>query len=315
MLHDQVVGEAGHAGAVAQQAGRHLQAGGRLGRDGLRLSPRPVRRVGGQGGHHLLGPVVGEQAVDFVAHGADGGGAGIGGEGRQDLLGLLGVGRQHLLQGRQVGGGDEVGRQAHRQAVRRLQPSAGQGQVEPRTTRQAGQEPPGADVGEQADAGLGHGEGRAFGGHLIARGPADADPAAHGHPVHHRDHRLGIAEDQVVQLVLDEEEPPRRHAVAHGAVGQGADVAAGAEAPLAGVVDQHRVQGRIVQPGQQGRDHPLADAGGQGAEGLRPVDRQPAQRAVTADQDFGFDGGLAHPLSISRAMITRMISLVPSRIW
>ena len=53
--------------------------------------------------------------------------------------------------------------------------------------------------------------------------------------------RLGIVEQQVVEPVLGEEELARLRAVARPALGQHADVAAGAEAALAGVVDQDQL--------------------------------------------------------------------------
>ncbi len=253
-----------------------------------------------------------EQGVDVGAQGGDRRRAGIGGEGRQHLGGLLGVGGEHLLQRREIGGGHEVGRQADGAAIGGLEARAGERQPQAGSAGQAWQEPAGADVREEADAGLRHGEGGALGDDPIAGGPGDADAAAHGDAVHDGDHRLGVGEDQVVELVFDEEEPPRDDAVAGGARGQGADIAAGGKAAIAGVVDEDGVQGGIGPPGQERGDHRLAHAGGERAQGGGAVEGQAAERAVAAGEDFGFS---AHDLNISRAMITRMISLVPSRIW
>ncbi len=172
--------------------------------------------------------------------------------------------------------------------------------------------PAAADVGEEADAGLRHGEGGPLGGDAPPRRRRDADPAAHGDPVHHRDDRLGIGEEQVVEAVFGEEEFARRRAALPRAVGEKADVAAGAEAALAGMVDQHRLDAGVAAPREQGLDHQPAHAKRQGAERLGPVQRQPPDPALDARQNLRL--GLAHFKS-SRAMITRMISLVPSRIW
>jgi hypothetical protein len=96
-----------------------------------------------------------------------------------------------------------------------------------------------------------------------------------------------VGEQQMVQLVLGVEEGPRLLGVARAAVGQHADVAAGAEAALAGVVDDDHVDLGILLPVQQGGDHDLAHGLGQGVQRLGPVQRQPADVFLNADKDFG----------------------------
>ncbi|OIQ86062.1 hypothetical protein GALL_320750 [mine drainage metagenome] len=114
----------------------------------------------------------------------------------------------------------------------------------------------------------------------------------------------------MVQSVFREEELPGRLAVTSPALGQHADVAAGAEPALAGMVQQDQLDGRIVLPGQQGLGHRHAHGCGQGVQGLGTVEGEAADAALDPDQNF-----VGHWRSSSRAMITRMISLVPSRIW
>ena len=117
--------------------------------------------------------------------------------------------------------------------------------------------------------------------------------------------------EQVIEAILGEEEPPRLHAIAGDAVGQGADIAAGAETPIAGMIDDHRLDRAVPPPGEQRGDHRLAHRGGEGPKGIAAIQRQAPYRPFDADDDFG----TAHRRNISRAMITRMISFVPSRIW
>ena len=167
---------------------------------------------------------------------------------------------------------------------------AGQGQPQARLARQPRQEPAAADVREQANAGLGHGEGSPLGGDPHSGRQRQADAAAHGHPVHHRDDRLGIGEQQVVQLVLGMEEPARRHRVARPALGEHADVAAGAESALAAMVDEDALDRFVVAPDRQRIDDVLAHHQGQGVQGLGPVQRDPPDAGLDATEDFGFVG-------------------------
>jgi hypothetical protein len=210
---------------------------------------------------------------------------------------------QNFLQFRHLSALHKVRCDAQRQAVGAAQPRAGQGQPHPGLPRQARQMPAAADVGEKPDAGLRHGETGPLGRNAIARRHGQPHPAAHGHPVHDRDDRLGIVEQQRVQLVLDEEEPPRRHAVPRAALRQHADVAAGAEAALAGMVDQHGVDGGIASPADQRQDHRLAHGRVQRMQRRRPVQGQPANAVLNPDQHLI----AAH----ERAMMTFIISVEP----
>jgi hypothetical protein len=112
----------------------------------------------------------------------------------------------------------------------------------------------------------------------------NADAAAHGDAVDQRDDRLGVREQQMVELILGVEEFARGLAVALARLRQHADVAAGAEAARAGgVVDQDRAHARILTPRQERLDHVAAH-----------VRRQRMQRlgAVQADaREAGGDGG------------------------
>ncbi len=80
---------------------------------------------------------------------------------------------------------------------------------------------------------------------------------------------------------------PRPLAAGRGAVGQEADVAPGAEAPLATVVDEDSLDGRIASPRKKGLRHERNHAGGQGAQGLGSVEAQAADLALHLDQHLG----------------------------
>ncbi len=74
------------------------------------------------------------------------------------------------------------------------------------------------------------------------------------------------------------------------------------------MIDDHRANGGIVTPAEKGVDHDPAHVEIERVDRGRTVQGQPPHGAVDGDKD-----GLAH-FNSSRAVITRMISLVPSRI-
>ena len=86
--------------------------------------------------------------------------------------------------------------------VGRAHDLAGQAEVDAGFARRVRQQPGAADVGDQADAGLRHGELRALGDDAVARVAGQADAAAHDDAVLDGDVRLGVAADQRVEPVL-----------------------------------------------------------------------------------------------------------------
>uniref|UniRef100_A0A0N4ZJN4 LigA n=1 Tax=Parastrongyloides trichosuri TaxID=131310 RepID=A0A0N4ZJN4_PARTI len=206
IFHRHVVGEVGQGRPRADLAQRDLQRLRRLGLQDVQLLQRPLRTVGLKGGDDLLDRVEGEQAVNGLAVRCQRRRPGVPGGAVGDRLGISGPGQQIGLQRLDALRRDEVGVNAQRHRIRRLQPRAGQGQPHSRLARQARQEPAAAYVGEQADAGFRHGVGGALGGDADVGGFADAHAAAHDDAVHHRRDRLGIDEHQMVQLILGLEE-------------------------------------------------------------------------------------------------------------
>ncbi|MNQ78238.1 hypothetical protein D3C85_931430 [compost metagenome] len=91
----------------------------------------------------------------------------------------------------------------------------------------------------------------------------------------------------MVQLILGLEEGPGLRRIPRPALGDHADVAPGAEATLARMVDQHRLHGIIAAPAQQRLDHRLAHGPVQRMDRLGPVQGDAADMVLDAGDDFG----------------------------
>ncbi len=179
----------------------------------------------------------------------------------------------------------------------------------------ARQEVGGADIGEEADAGLRHGEGDLVGHHPMRAVHRDAHTAAHDDAVDERDVGLGVAEDPPVETVLLAVEPDRILDAVPG-LGDRADVAAGAEGAAGGGLDDHGTHLRVLAPGDELERESLDHAAGQRVEGPLPIEDRHAEPALALEADALRLRYLGRHQSASsrRAMMTRMISLVPSRI-
>ena len=88
------------------------------------------------------------------------------------------------------------------EAFRAIEPPAIKPQKLRHSARKAREITPAAHIGEQADAGLGHGEYRAFGGDAVFAGAGDAHAAAHGDAVHEDDARLAIGIHVMVHAIF-----------------------------------------------------------------------------------------------------------------
>ena len=113
----------------------------------------------------------------------------------------------------------------------------------------------------------------------------------------------------MVELIFGVEEGARLRSVAPTALGDGADVAAGAEAAPLRVIDRDQPDRRILAPLDERRTHRLAHPKCQRMERLGPVEAKTADPALGADQYL-----VGHCRSSSRATMTRITSFVPSRI-
>src|SRR5690606_29147405 len=179
-----------------------------------------------------------------------------------------------------------------------------------------------AHVGDEADAHLGHADLGPLGDDAVAAVTGQADAAAHHDAVHDHHVRLGVAADQRVEDVFVAPEPAGgRIGVRTACLGVGVDghdVAAGAQAALTGAGDDDGADLLVVGPGAQrlgdGQRHRVV----QRVDRLGTVERDQAEAVALVDQNLGFRRGVvvahAAPTTV-RATTTRMISLVPSRIW
>ena len=161
----------------------------------------------------------------------------------------------------------------------------------PSAPGQRRQEPAAADIGKQADAAFRHGEQGALGRNAVRAMHRKPDPAAHGHPVDQRHIGLGIVMDAPVQHVFAAEEVgvgmvghPRR-ALRPGIVDRH-QIAAGTEGPVAGPAHHHRMDRRVVGPGQESGLHGLDHLQGQRVERPRPVEGNEPDRPGRFEQDL-----------------------------
>src|SRR5690606_18755003 len=135
---------------------------------------------------------------------------------------------------------------------------------------------------------------------------------------------------QVIEAVLDFEEPARigvvprvTGLVVQDGVVDAVQVAARAKRLFASAVENHERYGRVVRPRHELVVQDLAHGQGETVQRTRAVQcRPPHLQTPRADdlEQHNISIILHHlmstPLSmIWRAMMTRMISLVPSRIW
>ena len=138
-----------------------------------------------------------------------------------------------------------------------------------------------------------------------------ADAAAHVDAVDQRDVRLRIALDRGVEDVFVAVELERIGRFRLPGFIQRANVTARAEGPVAVAANSDGFDRIVFGPFVKLRFHCHAHALRQRVQRLWAIERDEAERATALEQDFGF---FRHCRNISRATITRMISLVPSSI-
>ena len=287
VFHAHHVGEVGHRRAVGQLPHGDRAGQGRFAAQRRQFLGCPVATIGFEGGDHARDTVGGEQAVDI---GAVLDNAGERGTGAMGLEGRADVGR--VVGERRNGIGQRVRRQImrgqpDRETFRPIEPRTRQPEEHPDLSRQARQIPAAPDIGEQADPGFGHGKARVFGGDTIGAGQRDPHAAAHRNAVHDAHSRLGISEQPVIHLIFGAEERARGDAIALHAVGQHADVAAGAEAPAFGVIEDDGFD-RIVGFERGERFHDAeAHVGGKRVERLRSVEANAGNLALRCSDEVG----------------------------
>ena len=110
----------------------------------------------------------------------------------QRQIGIAGLG-QPLDEAGLVLGLHGVGGQARPQRIAIADAVAGQAEIHAETAAEVGQQMAAADIGEEADADLGHGELGVLGQHAVRAVEGDADAAAHDDAVDQRDIGFRVA--------------------------------------------------------------------------------------------------------------------------
>ena len=141
-------------------------------------------------------------------------------------------------------------RKPGRARLRALQLCARQAQKRAELPAEPRQRVGGADVGNHADAGLGHGDQRALGRDAVCAVHRQSDAASHGDAVDERDVRLGVFGDRLVHpvFVMEEALPIGRSGAAGGVDRH--DIAPGAKGAAAAAANDngfHRVVGQPVE--------------------------------------------------------------------
>ena len=190
-----------------------------------------------------------------------------------------------------------------------------EGGEEPELSGCAREQPRGTDVGQEADSRLGKAHARPFGHDAMGRVTGQAHPTPEHEPVHERDDGLGVAGDRGVEAILGAPERLGSSVAASHRVGERDDVAARAESAVARPVEQHGRDGTIGRPRLEGRRDEPDHLAGERVDRLGAVERHAPHAALDSRHDDGGDRGHRPPPSRWRPTMSRMISLVPSRIW
>ncbi len=205
---------------------------------------------------------------------------------------------QPLLEaGEPFGGNAQIGQlQTHR--IRAGQRHTGQPDIQFNLHRHDSQEMRGADIGQEADARLGHGDLRTLGDDAESRRLAEAHAAAHRNAVEQRHNRLRKRMQRVIEPVfVDKERLPTGLAARFHAV-QLAHVAARAEALFA-CAAQHHGDDPVISPAtlEQHREfthHRVR----QRVQRSRPVQRDDRDAVEHAKQDGRFGRQLRRSFGI-----------------
>ncbi|BDH56024.1 hypothetical protein MTP03_09630 [Tsukamurella sp. PLM1] len=295
--HDGLLGETLGQGAVSRALDEVEgdEDRGRAGRGELLAGGVGPRAGGGGEAREDLGDrIAAEDVGDLVERQRRVRGDGAEpGEGTVEILpreeGLLE--RPHRL------GRHEVRREPDGERIARADPRGGHAHELAEAPRQAAQQVGGADIGEEADRDLGHGDERLLRDHAVRAVDRDAHAATHVHAVDERDHGLGELREAQVHVVLVAEEGrevlPRHHLVTDGA-----DVAAGAVGLGRGGGDEDAGHGVVGLPFLQRRVDRVDHVHGERVERLRTVQLDVAG----APGHGGDDLGVAH----NSLLITRI---------
>ena len=218
---------------------------------------------------------------------------------------------------------DEAGRvevvrgDARVEHVGSVEPVAREGEVGTDGAVHSGEEERGANVWEEADCGLRHGEDSPLRGYPEGSVDAEADTATHGNTVHEGNVGLLVGSDIVVELVFESEVLGRFSPSSLGAVhlGEGSNVTAGAESlGTRALHDDHVGHVGFLPFDHSGED--LADHRRvEGVELLGSVELDRAKAVLAADDNivglvFGkglkLGGEVQAGLSIGEVLISKI---------
>ena len=271
--------EGRHRRAFVEQAERDLHRLWRFGFEDRERLHRPVAAIDLERGVDVFQFVRSEEPVDrFALREQAGIGCGLG-DLLKDRRDVLRIARDPRLGVVQYRAWHVLAREPQREAFRPVEPVPGQRKILPHPPRQPRQIPAAADIGEKPDPRFGHGELRILGRDADIARAGKADAAAHRDAVHEGDRRLGIGEQRVVHAIFGVEERARLGPVLRTRFRQHPDIAASAEAPAFGMIDHHRLNGRVGAPrGQRCQDR-LAHRCVERVQRLGPVEPDAADLA------------------------------------
>src|SRR5436190_12505728 len=205
--------------------------------------------------------------------------------------------------------------------VRTVHGLPGQSKISADLARRMRQQPGAADIGKESETDFGHRELCLLCHDAMAGMRGQADAAAHHDAVHEGDVRLWEFLDAGVEDVFLAPQDLAEIALDLGAFPERADVAAGTETALARAFQQDHGYGRVCLEGVERLVDIAKHLQRDGVDRLRPVQPDHAAGAFAPRDQITLDergcGDRRHRASsISlRETISRMISLVPSRIW
>jgi hypothetical protein len=172
--------------------------------------------------------------------------SGVGRQAGEDGTGLVGL-EGELEIGQTIARDEHVG-EVERDRVGGIGIRRRQGQVGAELARRPGEEPRPSDVGDEADAGLGHADGRPLGDDTMRCVRRDADATAQDDAVHQCDHGFRIRGQCVVEVVLVAPEVDRPERAVAGVAVHALQIAAGAQTAVAAAGHEHRRDAVVVGP-------------------------------------------------------------------
>ncbi len=180
------------------------------------------------------------------------------------------------------------------------------------SARRMGQQIGPADIRDQSNGGLRHRNLAAVADNPVRAVTPYADTAPHGKALQQGHNWLGEGEQRGIHAVLVGPKPTSILEIASDASVIHFDyITARAKGACTDAVDQNKLDLGIVRPIIQGIVDLDAHLPAQGVQNIGAVQRDPPSQSITSNNDVTHLGAS----SKVRAVISRMISFVPSKIW